>query len=186
MESLLYLYCVWINDFTYQFGLNIFSLSFNWLLMDFNSVIICKCICFSLNSYRYSLLPLCWFYMKKKLKYAKKKNVYWVLLSMHKYYALGQSGGWKTSSISFHKSPCCVNSFVKLSVTKWNLISFIWHFGFKKIKLGENSEDACAQSYSNRYRDRYNLKSFNRCILISFKFSEVDRSQLSDVFRMRK
>lgn len=133
MESLLYLYCVWINDFTYQFGLNIFSLSFNLLLMDFNSVIICKCICFSLNSYRYSLLPLCWFYMKKKLKYAKK-NVYWVLLSMHKYYALGQPGGWKTSSISFHKSPCCVNSFVKLSNTKWNLISFIWHFGFKKIK----------------------------------------------------
>lgn len=109
-------------------------LNFNLLLMDFNSVIICKCICFSLNSYRYSLLPLCWFYMKKKLKYAKKKNVYWVLLSMHKYYALGQPGGWKTSSISFHKSPCCVNSFVKLSNTKWNLISFIWHFGFKKIK----------------------------------------------------
>lgn len=59
MESLLYLYCVWINGFTYQFGLNIFFLSFNLLLMDFNSVIICKCICFSLNSYRYSLLPLC-------------------------------------------------------------------------------------------------------------------------------
>lgn len=30
------------------------------------------------------------------------------------------------------------------------------------------------------------IKSFNRCILILFKYSEVDRSQLSDVFRMGK
>lgn len=116
----------------------------------------------------------------------QKKNVYWVLLSMHKYYALGQPGGWKTSSISFHKSPCCVNSFVKLSNTKWNLISFIWHFGFKNINWAIIVRTPVHNLIQTDIATDIKIKSFNRCILISFKYSEVDRSQLSDVFRMRK